>query len=49
MRRTYRHVLLDHPAVIAVNPAEGDERIYLVRTADISFSGALIEHPKMAY
>lgn len=41
MGRIYRRVPLDHPAVIAVNPAANDERIYLVRSTDISASGAL--------
>ncbi len=41
MGRTYRRVPLNHPAVVAVNPATHDERIYLVRTSDISASGAL--------
>lgn len=41
MGRTYRRVPLDHPAVIAVHPAGQDERFYLVRTSDISASGAL--------
>jgi hypothetical protein len=41
MGRIYRRVPLNHPAVIAVNPAAHDERIYLVRTSDISASGAL--------
>ncbi len=41
MARIYRRVQLDHPAVVAVNPAEPDERIFLVRTVDISATGAL--------
>ncbi len=41
MARIYRRVQLDHPAIVAVKPAEQDERIFLVRTADISASGAM--------
>lgn len=41
MARIYRRVQLDHPAVVAVNPAEHGERIFLVRTVNISASGAM--------
>ncbi len=41
MARMYKRVLLNHPAIVAVNPAEPCERIFLVRTVDISASGAL--------
>jgi hypothetical protein len=41
MARIYRRMQLDHPAVVAVNPAEHGERIFLVRTVDISVSGVM--------
>jgi hypothetical protein len=41
MARIYKRVQLDHPAVVAVNPAEHGERIFLVRTVDISAAGAM--------
>ncbi len=41
MGRIFKRVLLDHSAVVVINPAEPDERIYLVRTTDISASGAM--------
>ena len=46
MGRIYRRVPLDHAAVVAVNPAANGERIYLVRTCDISASGALFRSEK---
>ncbi len=36
---------LDHPAVVAVHPAQHDERMFLVRTVDISASGAMFRSP----
>ncbi len=42
MPRIYRRVQLDHPAVVAVNPAQRDERMFLVKTIDISASGAML-------
>ncbi len=41
MSRIYRRVQLDHPAVVAVNAAQHDERMFLVRSVDISASGAM--------
>ncbi len=41
MARIYKRVRLNHPAIVAINPAEPCEMIFLVRAVDISASGAL--------
>ncbi len=41
MARMYKRVRLNHPAIVAINPAEPCEMIFLVRAVDISASGAL--------
>jgi hypothetical protein len=41
MSRMYRRLQIDHPAIVTVNPAQDGERIFLLRTVDISAAGAM--------
>jgi hypothetical protein len=41
MSRMYKRIQMDHPAIVTVNPAEYGERIFLLRTVDISAAGAM--------
>jgi hypothetical protein len=37
----YKRIQMDHPAIVTVNQAEYGERIFLLRTVDISAAGAM--------
>jgi hypothetical protein len=41
MSRMYKRLQIDHPAIVVVNPAKYDERIFLLRTVDISAAGTM--------
>jgi len=41
MSRMYRRLQIDHTAIVTVNPAKYDERIFLLRTVDISAAGTM--------
>jgi len=41
MSRMYKRLQIDHPAIVTVNPAKYGERIFLLRTVDISAAGAM--------
>ena len=41
MSRTYKRLQINHPAIVTVNPAKDGERIFLLKTVDISAAGAM--------
>ncbi len=49
MSRMYKRLQIDHPAIVTVNQAEYGERIFLLRTVDISAAGAMFRSEEQLF
>jgi hypothetical protein len=45
----YKRLQIDHPAIVTVNQAEYGERMFLLRTVDISAAGAMFRSEEQLF